>query len=132
MTKVRTAIPIDLAIEVLFSSDNTCCVCRERGKALNLHHIDEDPSNNVAINLALLLARLFVRREKAPHVALQVLRQLPMGRARIVAGQGEINQEIERALLGDLVPLRRVGRADDDAEGFADGAEDVLNLHEIR
>lgn len=54
MTKVRTTIPVDLAAEVMFSSDNTCCICRERGKALQLHHIDEDPSNNVEANLALL------------------------------------------------------------------------------
>jgi hypothetical protein len=54
MAKVRVGIPVDLATEIMFSSDNTCCVCQERGKALQLHHIDEDPSNNVAMNLALL------------------------------------------------------------------------------
>jgi len=54
MTKIRIGIPVDLANEVMFASDNTCCVCRERGKAVQVHHIDEDPSNNVAINLALL------------------------------------------------------------------------------
>jgi|SRR6476661_8250858 len=54
MTKIRTDIPIDLATEIMFASDNTCCVCRERGKAVQLHHIDEDPSNNTEVNLALL------------------------------------------------------------------------------
>ena len=54
MAKVRVGISVDLATEVMFTSDNTCCVCRERGKALQLHHIDEDPSNNIAANLALL------------------------------------------------------------------------------
>ncbi|MBD9405430.1 HNH endonuclease [Acidovorax sp. ACV02] len=38
----------------MFASDNTCCVCRERGKALQLHHIDENPSNNISTNLAVL------------------------------------------------------------------------------
>ncbi len=54
MAKVRTGIPVDLAAEVMFASDSTCCVCRERGKALQLHHIDEEPSNNVEVNLAVL------------------------------------------------------------------------------
>lgn len=54
MAKARTNIPVDLAAEVMFASDSTCCVCRERGKALQLHHVDEDPSNNISQNLALL------------------------------------------------------------------------------
>jgi len=54
MTKVRTTIPSDLAADVLFASDNTCCVCRERGKTLQIHHIDENPSNNVFKNLSVL------------------------------------------------------------------------------
>ena len=77
MTKTRTTIPADLAAEVMFVADNTCCVCRERGKALQLHHIDEVPSNNVAVNLALLclqchnetqLAGGFGRKLNAPLV----------------------------------------------------------------
>ena len=54
MAKVRVNIPHDVATAVMFASDNTCCVCGERGKAVQLHHIDEDPSNSVAENLALL------------------------------------------------------------------------------
>ncbi len=38
----------------MFASDSTCCVCRERGKAVQVHHIDEDPSNNTPANLAVL------------------------------------------------------------------------------
>lgn len=38
----------------MFASDSTCCVCRERGKAVQLHHIDEDPSNNAPENIAVL------------------------------------------------------------------------------
>jgi hypothetical protein len=38
----------------MFSSDRTCCICRERGKATQIHHIDDDPSNNSINNLALL------------------------------------------------------------------------------
>jgi hypothetical protein len=54
MAKIRTPIPSDLTAEVLFTSDNTCCVCGERGKAIQIHHIDENPSNNVSENLSVL------------------------------------------------------------------------------
>ena len=54
MARIRTPIPSDLATEVLFASDNTCCVCRERGKTIQIHHIDENPSNNAFENLSIL------------------------------------------------------------------------------
>jgi hypothetical protein len=54
MVKIRTTIPSDLAAEVLFASDNTCCVCGERGKTIQIHHIDENPSNNAFDNLSIL------------------------------------------------------------------------------
>ncbi|NTV15764.1 MAG: HNH endonuclease [Desulfobulbaceae bacterium] len=54
MTKIRTQIPSDLAADVLFTSDNTCCVCRERGKTIQIHHIDENPNNNIFENLSVL------------------------------------------------------------------------------
>lgn len=54
MTKTRKPIPNDIAAEVLFQAGNTCCVCREREKTVQIHHIDENPSHNVFENLALL------------------------------------------------------------------------------
>ena len=54
MKMIRTPIPSNIAVEILFVSDNTCCVCRERGKTLQIHHIDDNPSNNVPENLAVL------------------------------------------------------------------------------
>jgi len=54
MKKIRTPIPSNIAVEILFVSDNTCCVCRERGKTLQIHHIDDNPSNNAPKNLAVL------------------------------------------------------------------------------
>lgn len=54
MTKIRTPIPADISAEVMFNSDRTCCVCRERGKAVQIHHIDENPSNNSLANLSVL------------------------------------------------------------------------------
>ncbi len=55
MVKIRTSIPSDLAAEVLFASDYTCCVCRrERGKTVIIHHIDVNPNNNTFENLSVL------------------------------------------------------------------------------
>jgi hypothetical protein len=52
--KQKNAIPVDLAAGVLFKSDRTCCVCRTAGKPVQIHHIDEDPSNSIERNLAVL------------------------------------------------------------------------------
>jgi hypothetical protein len=54
MAKARTDIPRDIAARVLFESDRTCCVCRERGKPVQIHHVDEDPENHVPENLSVL------------------------------------------------------------------------------
>lgn len=51
---MRTPIPDDVAAEVLYQHDRTCCVCTEPGKAIQIHHIDEDPSNHNLENLAVL------------------------------------------------------------------------------
>jgi hypothetical protein len=54
LKKDRSEIPKEVAARVLFLADRTCCVCRTRGKPVQIHHIDEDPSNSVAVNLAVL------------------------------------------------------------------------------
>ena len=54
MAKQPTPIPDNIAAEVLFTSDSICCVCQERGKPIQIHHIDENPSNNAVENLAVL------------------------------------------------------------------------------
>ncbi len=51
---MRTPIPEEVAAAVLFRQDRTCCVCEERGKRVQIHHIDGDPSNNEPRNLAAL------------------------------------------------------------------------------
>jgi hypothetical protein len=51
---MRPPIPEEIAAKVLFHHDRTCCVCRERGKRVQIHHIDENPSNNDPRNLAAL------------------------------------------------------------------------------
>lgn len=54
MAKPRTPIPDDVAANLLYRSDRTCCICGERGRTTQLHHIDEDPSNNDPENLSVL------------------------------------------------------------------------------
>lgn len=52
--KNRIPIPKDIAADILYSFDRTCCVCNEKGKSIQIHHIDEDPSNNDLDNLSVL------------------------------------------------------------------------------
>ena len=52
--KDRQAIPTSLAARVLFHADRTCCVCRVRGKPVQIHHIDENPANSDIKNLSVL------------------------------------------------------------------------------
>ncbi|MHC5703942.1 HNH endonuclease [Streptomyces tirandamycinicus] len=52
--KNRVRIPSELAAQVLFAADRACCVCRAKGKPIQIHHIDDDPSNNKFTNLAVL------------------------------------------------------------------------------
>lgn len=51
---MRVPVPPDVAAKALFYSDRTCCVCRSRGKPVQLHHIDGDHSNSIYENLAVL------------------------------------------------------------------------------
>jgi hypothetical protein len=50
----RVEIPPDVAAEVLFLADRTCCICRQRSRPVQLHHIDDNSANSVADNLAVL------------------------------------------------------------------------------
>lgn len=54
MAKKRTTIPAHIAAKAIFLSDRTCCVCRIVGKKIQIHHIDENPSNNELSNLSIL------------------------------------------------------------------------------
>jgi hypothetical protein len=52
--KNRIPIPKELAAEILYEFDRTCCVCSEKGKSVQIHHIDENPGNNSKNNLTVL------------------------------------------------------------------------------
>ena len=53
MSKKRSSIPRTIADEVLFQADHTCCICQIKGKDVQIHHIDGNPSNNKTSNLAV-------------------------------------------------------------------------------
>ena len=40
--------------KVLFESDRTCCVCRDKNRPPQIHHIDGNHSNNDRVNLTVL------------------------------------------------------------------------------
>jgi hypothetical protein len=46
--------PESIAVEVLVDNQHTCCVCRKPNLHVQLHHIDEDSSNNGQANLAVV------------------------------------------------------------------------------
>lgn len=52
--KKRINIPPRIAARILFLADHTCCRCWVPDKPVQIHHIDEDPSNNTIENLAVL------------------------------------------------------------------------------
>jgi hypothetical protein len=51
---LRVPIPEAVASQVLFEHAHTCCVCNEPNRSVQIHHIDDDNSNNAAENLAVL------------------------------------------------------------------------------
>ncbi|MBA5983357.1 HNH endonuclease [Pseudomonas sp. MD195_PC81_125] len=54
MTKTRTIIPRALEAILLYKSAKTCCVCRFPRAPIQIHHIDQNPSNNCESNLVVL------------------------------------------------------------------------------
>jgi hypothetical protein len=50
----KMPIPSEIAAEVLFKSDRTCCVCRIKNKPVQIHHIDGNHENNKIDNLSVL------------------------------------------------------------------------------
>jgi len=54
LAKDRTPVPEEVSADVLFQHDHTCCVCREHGRSVQIHHINEDPTDHDVDNLAVL------------------------------------------------------------------------------
>ena len=47
-------IPAEIAAHALFQSDRTCCVCRQRSKPVQIHHVDGNHDHHDLENLAVL------------------------------------------------------------------------------
>jgi hypothetical protein len=54
MAKRRQPIPQKTQDQLLFLNDHTCCICRVRGKDVQVHHIDGKARNNDRANLAVV------------------------------------------------------------------------------
>jgi len=54
VAKTRTKIPVRIENEILFRADHTCCICRSKGKDVQIHHIDWNTSNNKPGNLIVV------------------------------------------------------------------------------
>jgi hypothetical protein len=53
----RPPIPPATKRKVKAKNLGVCCVCKERGLGINLHHIDGNPSNNIEENIAVLCVK---------------------------------------------------------------------------
>ncbi len=100
----RVAIPSELAARVMFDADRTCCFCRVEKTRVQIHHIDEDPSNNSYDNLSVVCLHCHsdlhtsggsVRRLTPEIVKLYNLSWREMVRARL----GHPSDATERAVL---------------------------------
>ena len=47
-------VPAAVADKVLFNADRSCCICRTKGKPVQIHHIDKNRSDNKPDNLAVV------------------------------------------------------------------------------
>lgn len=50
----RPQIPQKSVDDLMFADDHTCCICREKGKHVHVHHINGNTSDNNPSNLAVL------------------------------------------------------------------------------
>ena len=105
MPKHRVKIPDDLAASVKFASNSTCCICRERGKSFQIHHIDGDPSNNEFDNLAVLC----LEDHNRTHSKGSFARQLDS--YEIVKYRDDWNDRVRRRrnLADDMAVKKQVG-----------------------
>ena len=71
MAKDRTPTPKNTAAKVRWLSDDTCCICRERGKDIQIHHINENPTDHRIENLAILCLNCHNQTQKSGGFARQ-------------------------------------------------------------
>jgi hypothetical protein len=138
-SKQRVVLPPDLAAQILFQSDRTCCVCREKGKPVQIHHLDDDPSNNDLRNLAVLcfdchretqIRGGFDRKLDAEQVVLY-----RSDWHRIVAtdratseGAREVNQDAYAADVESIISIAEIYRENKEYELLAVHYDSVGNV----
>jgi hypothetical protein len=54
MTKIRVKIPSEIEKKIIYNSARTCNVCKNPKKGIQIHHVDQNPSNNITANLIVL------------------------------------------------------------------------------
>ena len=62
MAKHPLPFPITLQQRSCLRQTSICCVCQERGKPIQIHHIDENPSQRLKI--LLFFALIAITRHK--------------------------------------------------------------------
>src|SRR6185437_9974275 len=74
----RPPIPTKLADQVMFACDRTCCVCKLK-KRMQIHHLDQDPTNNTFENLVALCLEC----HDQSHMGSSLTRGLTVGAIRL-------------------------------------------------
>jgi hypothetical protein len=92
MTK-RIKIPSKTQAKIQTKNLGVCCVCKERGIGTNIHHLDNNPSNNNEENLALLCVQEHDQHHR-PH-AYDKTKHLELGADRIREFKREWEQTVE-------------------------------------
>jgi hypothetical protein len=96
---IRTSIPDDIAAHVLFAHDRTCCICRIRGRHIQIHHIDENPTNHEEKNLAVLCMDCHTETQLSGGFG----RKLSSSEVRIARDEWISAVAIRRARAEDLI-----------------------------
>ncbi len=143
--KSRTEVPRLIAAELLFRSDHTCCVCRRPGVAVQLHHLDEHPTNHDPSNLAVLCLedhnRTHLKGGFGRHLSREEIQVFRDDWEARISARREHSDEVSRRLVGHQGPpagapqsafLNRIPglRADlrtESAKGWSGSTADMMN-----
>jgi hypothetical protein len=140
---MRKTISKHREAEILFLNRHTCCICQERGRDVQVHHIDGDNSNDDISNLAVLcldchsrvtgtrgLGRAFspleVKRYKTEWEAVSRKRH-----ALSSTGRTRHTPRIERQLFiyeAKSLIYRMLSADDSDTHTFRAGFESLMQL----
>lgn len=88
----RPPIPGPIQRNIKEKNLGVCCVCKERGLGINLHHIDGNPTNNAEDNIAVLCVKEHDQHHR-PHVY-NKLHHLELGAEKIKAYKSEWEQTV--------------------------------------